>query len=95
MFFLFARRCNDGYTPVHAACYSGNIKVLTKLIAAGGDLRLHDSMNRTPKDWALLQVDPKKKVRMLEFIEKARLFAMTRSGRDLLLEDNSSSFLER
>ncbi|KAJ8318494.1 hypothetical protein KUTeg_003585 [Tegillarca granosa] len=73
-------------TPVHVTAYNGNIRLLTQLLSAGGDLRLHDGSGRTSKDWALLQPDPKKRLKMLEFLEKTRLFAMTKSGHDIRFE---------
>lgn len=73
--------------------YNGNIKLLTQLLSAGGDLRLHDGSGRTSKDWALLQPDPKKRLKMLEFLEKTRLFAMTKSGHDIRVDYRTNNSL--
>jgi hypothetical protein len=42
------------------------------LIEYGGDLRLHDTDNRTPKTVALQQSNPNLRRKMLAFIEEAR-----------------------
>ncbi|XP_045894914.1 inactive serine/threonine-protein kinase TEX14-like isoform X1 [Micropterus dolomieu] len=44
-------RCEDWSTPVHAGVFSCNPSVVSSLLDAGGDLRLHDVEGRTPFDW--------------------------------------------
>ncbi|XP_077978957.1 inactive serine/threonine-protein kinase TEX14-like [Glandiceps talaboti] len=88
-------RCGGSYTPVHGACASGNPKILCKLIDNGGDLRLHDDNGHTPSDWAKLQDHYKGKStskKILEYIETARMYAMTKSGQDLLLAGRASTY---
>lgn len=84
LIFWFAfRRSNEGSTPIHAAGYSCSPKILSKLVEAGGDLRLHDAKGRTVKDWVLCQADSKKRQKMLEHLERLRNVAMSGSGKDL------------
>ncbi|MEE6469617.1 hypothetical protein FKM82_008698 [Ascaphus truei] len=47
-------RCFDGSTPVHAAAFSCNQWILSKLLDAGGDLRLHDQECKNTYAWALM-----------------------------------------
>ena len=94
-FVFFFRKSNSGLTPVIVTGYSGNVKILIKLLNAGGDLRLHDNHGRNVKDWAMLQPVPKKRMKMLEFLDKARLFAMSSSGQDLLLKKAPSNVLHK
>ncbi|XP_071749273.1 uncharacterized protein [Lepeophtheirus salmonis] len=79
-----------GYTPTHAACYSGSKKILNKILEAGGDLRLHDENHCTPIDWALWQSDGEKRLRIMELIETARRCTMKQSGKEALVEKNFS-----
>lgn len=79
----YFRRSNNGMTPVHVVAYTCNLNIMNELLAAGGDLRLHDSTGRSSKEFAFLQPEQKKRMKMLEFLEKTRLFALTKSGRDL------------
>lgn len=51
------------------------------LIQYGGDLRLHDSQNRTPKTLALFQTNPSLRRKMLAFIEEVRSNAKTQASR--------------
>jgi len=74
---------------VHAAGYSCNPKILSALIEAGGDMRLHDSKGRTVRYWAICNPDNKKRRKMIEYIEKTRYFALTYTGRDILQKHSS------
>uniref|UniRef100_A0A663MCH8 Testis expressed 14, intercellular bridge forming factor n=1 Tax=Athene cunicularia TaxID=194338 RepID=A0A663MCH8_ATHCN len=62
-------RCYDGSTPVHAAVFSGNQWILSKLLDEGGDLRVHDKDGRSPQDWAM-SAATESSARMLEFIQR-------------------------
>ncbi|XP_042639230.1 inactive serine/threonine-protein kinase TEX14 [Orycteropus afer afer] len=62
-------RCSDGSTPVHAAAFSGNQWILSKLLEAGGDLRLHDKKGQSPQAWALT-AGKERSAAMVEFIQR-------------------------
>ena len=95
MLIVFFRKSNQGLTPVHVACYAADVKCLIKLLNKGADLRLHDNQGHSVKDWAMLHEVPKKRMKILEFLDKTRLFAMSHSGQDLLLHRASSHTLNR
>ena len=67
-------------TPSHVSSYVGNIRLLGKLIEAGGDLRLHDNNGHGVRDWAALNPDPKRRAKMLEFLDKTQFCAMAYTG---------------
>uniref|UniRef100_A0A8D2CYZ1 Inactive serine/threonine-protein kinase TEX14 n=1 Tax=Sciurus vulgaris TaxID=55149 RepID=A0A8D2CYZ1_SCIVU len=62
-------RCFDGSTPVHAAAFSGNQWILSKLLDAGGDLRLHDEKGQNPQSWALA-AGKERSTPMVEFMQR-------------------------
>ncbi|KAI7793766.1 putative inactive serine/threonine-protein kinase TEX14 [Triplophysa rosa] len=62
-------RCIDLSTPVHAAVFSCNPRLLSSLLDAGGDLRLHDDQGRTPRDWAEAGAQ-ENSPRMLAFLKR-------------------------
>lgn len=66
------RHCFNGTTPAHAAATSKNSKILELLVEAGADLRLRDSMGRSVEDWCQLMPDAKKRMKKLDFIDRAR-----------------------
>uniref|UniRef100_H0UVS7 Inactive serine/threonine-protein kinase TEX14 n=1 Tax=Cavia porcellus TaxID=10141 RepID=H0UVS7_CAVPO len=65
-------RCFDGSTPVHAAAFSGSQWILSKLLDAGGDLRLHDEKGRNPHTWALA-AGKDRSTPMVEFMQRCAL----------------------
>ncbi|XP_039103269.1 inactive serine/threonine-protein kinase TEX14 isoform X1 [Hyaena hyaena] len=65
-------RCFDGSTPVHAAAFSGNQWILSKLLDAGGDLRLHDEKGQNPQTWALT-AGKEHSTAMVEFMQRCAL----------------------
>nr|XP_058903662.1 inactive serine/threonine-protein kinase TEX14 isoform X4 [Kogia breviceps] len=62
-------RCFDGSTPIHAAAFSGNQWILSKLLDAGGDLRLHDEKGQNPQTWALA-AGKEHSTAMVEFMQR-------------------------
>lgn len=38
---------------MHAAAFSGNQSILSKLLEAGGDLRVRDENGKNPESWAM------------------------------------------
>ncbi|NXO40771.1 TEX14 kinase, partial [Locustella ochotensis] len=88
-------RCYDGSTPVHAAAFSGNQWILSKLLDEGGDLRVHDKEGKTPQIWAL-SARKESSAQMLEFIQQCTLHmqaAIWNLPSDLLRKVGSSKAL--
>ncbi|XP_063058320.1 inactive serine/threonine-protein kinase TEX14-like [Engraulis encrasicolus] len=61
-------RCFDQSTPVHAAVFSCSSRLVSVLLDAGGDLRLHDKRGHAPQHWATSGGQPNAK-KMLEFLQ--------------------------
>ncbi|NWV18763.1 TEX14 kinase, partial [Origma solitaria] len=92
---LFRSRCYDGSTPVHAAAFSGNQWILSKLLDEGGDLRVHDSEGKTPQHWAL-SARKDSSAQVLEFMQQCTLHmqaAIWNFPSDLLRKVGSSKAL--
>ncbi|NXF87111.1 TEX14 kinase, partial [Eubucco bourcierii] len=88
-------RCYDGSTPVHAAAFSGNQWILSKLLDAGGDLRVHDENGKNPQYWAM-SAGKESSAQMLEFIQRCTLHmqaAIQNFPSDLLRKVGSSEAL--
>ncbi|NXR07185.1 TEX14 kinase, partial [Semnornis frantzii] len=88
-------RCYDGSTPVHAAAFSGNQWILSKLLDAGGDLRVHDENGKNPQYWAML-AGKESSAQMLEFIQRCTLHmqaVIQNFSSDLLRKVDSSKAL--
>ncbi|NWV78112.1 TEX14 kinase, partial [Dasyornis broadbenti] len=88
-------RCYDGSTPVHAAAFSGNQWILSKLLDEGGDLRVHDREGKTPQCWAL-SARKESSAQMLEFMQQCTLHmqaAIWNFPSDLLRKVGSSKAL--
>ncbi|XP_030077991.1 inactive serine/threonine-protein kinase TEX14 [Microcaecilia unicolor] len=66
-------RCYDGSTPVHAAAFSCNQWILSKLLDVGGDLRLHDKDGRSPHTWAIT-AGKERSGPMLEFMQRCAAY---------------------
>ncbi|KAL7848514.1 hypothetical protein AOLI_G00232320 [Acnodon oligacanthus] len=91
-------RCVDRSTPVHAAVFSCNPWLLSGLLDAGGDLRLHDEQGRTPRDWAEAGAQ-EHSPRMLDFLKScvSHMYSLTQthSPRDGQVTPTSSKTLLR
>ncbi|KAJ8266542.1 hypothetical protein GJAV_G00131630 [Gymnothorax javanicus] len=62
-------RCEDRSTPVHAAVFSCKPWLLSGVLDAGGDLRLHDHKGHTPQDWVKAGAQ-KHSQRMMDFLNR-------------------------
>lgn len=69
---------------MHAAAAAGELKIMLLLLEYGGDLRLHDKKNRTPKTCAMQQENPTLRRKMLALIEETRMNAQIQSSKPIL-----------
>ncbi|RNA36088.1 inactive serine threonine- kinase TEX14 isoform X3 [Brachionus plicatilis] len=74
-------RCQDNETPMHVAARYGHTKVLVLLLEYGGDLRLHDIHNRTPKTCAMQQENSALRRKTLALIEETRMNAQLQTNK--------------
>ena len=66
---------------MHVAARYGQTKILVLLLEYGGDLRLHDSHNRTPKTCAMQQESATLRRKTLALIEETRMNAQLQTNR--------------
>ncbi|KAM6970092.1 uncharacterized protein tex14 [Aplochiton taeniatus] len=87
-------RCEDQSTPLHAAVFSSNPWLLSGLLDAGGDLRLHDHKGKSPKDWAQAGAQ-ENSARMLEFLKSCashmHSLSQTTQPREMRLTPSSTT----
>ncbi|XP_056412832.1 inactive serine/threonine-protein kinase TEX14 isoform X4 [Hyla sarda] len=95
---LFAcSRCLDWSTPVHAAAFSCDQWIISKLIDAGGDLRLHDQKSKQPYEWALM-AGKDESAQMIDFINRCTIHMEALIHfcpfKPLKIDSNSASFID-
>nr|XP_006008207.2 PREDICTED: inactive serine/threonine-protein kinase TEX14-like [Latimeria chalumnae] len=87
-------RCLDSSTPVHAAAFSCCPSILSMLVEAGGDFRLHDHEGRTPYHWAEA-AGSEKNHKMLAFIRscQSEMWAVSQCSDTRLRQSSGSAQL--
>ena len=81
-FYRFScRRTPEGSTSLHAACYGSNMRVLRRLIEAGGDTRLHDINGLLARNWATRQLNISRRRKNLALLSEAQNEALFTTGR--------------
>jgi len=73
---LCVRRSGDGSTAVHAACLTCNVSIISRMVDAGGDLRLHDRDGKTPRDWSMKHSDAKRRRQAVDFLDQMQRLAI-------------------
>ena len=80
----WCRRSEDGRTAIHAAAFSGTVDILRLLVDHCGDLRLHDYAGNSTRDWAASRPPSRRRTKILDYLNKAKLTAINNSTRDFM-----------
>ena len=81
---MIFRRTFDGLTALHAAAQFGDAELVDMLIAAGGDLRLHDYNLHSVIDYARQNKDVKTRDNIVRLVQKTTQDAVNKPQVDYL-----------
>lgn len=85
------RRIPEGSTPLHAASYGSNARVLRRLVELGGDVRLHDVNGLVVRHWAMRQMNVNRRNKNVALLCEAQNAALTSTGRPPVEHGSKSS----